>query len=54
MRDLQAHQEVGETACTFQDMDDRARISQKEYAAKGGNVVGGIDGKIHSKMAKRY
>ena len=54
MRDLQAHQKMGEAARTFQDMADRTRISYEEYATKGGNAAEEIDGEIHSKMAKIY
>ena len=49
---MQAHQEMGETARTFQELVGFVRISQEEYAAKGGNGVGLIDYEIHLKMAK--
>ena len=42
------------TARTFQDLDECARRNSEEYSTKGGNVVGDIDGDIHSKMAKGY
>ena len=54
LRSLQAHQEVGGASLTFQEMADNERSSYEEYTAKGRDVVGGIDGKIHSKMAKIY
>ena len=49
---MQVHQEVGGIARTFQELADHVRSSYEEYAAKGSDVVGEIDGEIHSKMAK--
>ena len=48
------HQEVEGTDHTYQDLDDNAKRSLEEYAAKGGNAAGDIDDNIHSKMAKIY
>ena len=44
---MQAHQEVGGTTCTFQDLADDVRSSWEEYAAKGGDMMGDIDGEIY-------
>ena len=44
---VQGNLEVRGTACTFQDLGDHAVSSQKECAAKGGDVAGEIDGEIH-------
>ena len=49
---MQIHQEVGGTARTSQDLAGHVISSQDEYAAKGGNVAGEIDGEIHSKTAE--
>ena len=49
---VQVHQEVGGTDHTFQELADHVRSISEEYAAKGSDVVGVIDGEIHSKMAK--
>ena len=54
VRSLQSHQEVGGASLTFQEMADNERSSYEEYTANGDDMVGGIDGKIHSKMAKIY
>ena len=47
LRAVQAHQDVGGTARTFQELADHVRSSEEEYAAKGGDVMGEIDGEIH-------
>ena len=47
LRVLQAHQEVGGTTCTFKYLADHARRIQEDQAAKGGDMAGQIDGKIH-------
>ena len=47
LRAVQAHQEVGGTARAFQELADHVRSSQEEYAVKGGDVMGEIDGEIH-------
>ena len=54
MRAFQAYQDVGGDARTFQELYDHARSSYEEYAAKGDNVAGEIDGEIHSKMTNIY
>ena len=52
LRAVQAHQEAGGTARKSQNMGDHVRGSYEEYTAKGGDLVGEIDDKIHSKMSK--
>ena len=37
---LQAHYEVGGTACTFQDLYQHVRSREEEYYTKGGYVAG--------------
>ena len=52
LRALQAHQDAGGTDHTFQDLADHSRISNEDYAARGGDVAGEIDGNIHLNMVK--
>ena len=47
LRAVQAHQEVGGTSRTFQELADHVISSSEEYAAKGGDVMGEIDDEIH-------
>ena len=49
---MQTYQEVGGTNRTFQELSDHMIISKEEYATKGGDVAGEIDGNIHLKMEK--
>ena len=44
---VQALQEVGGTARTFQELVYHVRNSYEEYAVEGGDVMGEIDGEIH-------
>ena len=52
MRDVQALQETGGAARTFQELAEHVRSSQEEYAAKGVDLEGKIYGEIHLKIAK--
>ena len=52
LRAVQAHQDVGGTTRKFKELSDHARSSQEEYATKGDNVAGEIDGEIHSKVVE--
>ena len=52
LRTVQGASRGGGTARKFQELNDHVRSSEEEYAAKGGDVVGGIDSEINSKMAK--
>ena len=49
---MKAHNKVGGMPVHLQDLDDHVRSSSEEYSAKGGDVVGEIDGEIHPKMEK--